>query len=116
MFVFCLSFRASCFFQKEVLSPSNEDLAESGYYASETMIRESPKREISGNVPFRYLTRSRSPREKEMDGSRTKRHWSLSEYNTHSESIDELTLHSSNEDEEEHFVKDLKTRPDQQSM
>ena len=100
-------------FQKEALSPSNEDLAESGYYASESMTRESPKREISTNVPFRYLTRSRSPKEKDSGGRPIRRHWSLSEYNSQTESIDELTLHSST-DEEAHFGDGRKSRTDGQ--
>jgi len=96
--------------KKEALSPSNEDLAESGYYASESIIRESPKREIASNVPIRYLTRSRSPKEKGSRERSLRRHWSLSAYNSQSESIEEVTL----TDEEEHFIDSRKPNLDGQ--
>ena len=97
------------------MSPSNEDLAESGYYASESMIRESPKRD-SVNVPLRYLTRSRSPESKASAENSMKRHWSLSEMNSNAESIDEIMIESSDDETANQMRVDSgKSRPDHQN-
>ena len=49
-------------------------------------------------MPLRYLTRSRSPGAKDPAQTLLRRHWSLSELEANTESIDEVTLHSSDTD------------------
>eukprot|EP00794_Sanderia_malayensis_P016133 gene16133-17759_t len=78
----------------------SEELAESGYYASESLIRESPTRDHSStNVPHQYLTRSRSPDMKHPGMFAQKRHWSLREFDQPMESTEELIVYSSEESE-----------------
>eukprot|EP00794_Sanderia_malayensis_P016117 gene16117-17742_t len=78
----------------------SEELAESGYYASESLIRESPTRDHSStNVPHQYLARSRSPDMKHPGMFAQKRHWSLREFDQPVESTEELIVYSSEESE-----------------
>ena len=96
------------FLQKKRQNRSTEDLGESGYYASESMIRESPKKANSSAL-HRYLTRSRSPGATDEVDATQKRHWSLSEMELPLESAEEITIHSSDESKHREALPGMET-------